>query len=80
MNESKINQEIIIHDGKHLTVTGVNKILAFDDGYMKIDTTLGAVYVEGKSLAIENLSKDKKELSVNGRVTLVEIKSTEKLK
>ena len=80
MNEAKSTQQINIHEGKHLTVTGVNTILAFDEGYLKIDTTLGTIYVEGKSLAIENLSKDKKELSVNGRVTLVEIKSNDKIK
>ena len=80
MNEAKSTQQINILEGKHLTVTGVNTILAFDEGYLKIDTTLGTIYVEGKSLAIENLSKDKKELSVNGRVTLVEIKSNDKIK
>ena len=31
MNEAKSTQQINIHEGKHLTITGVNTILAFDE-------------------------------------------------
>ena len=80
MNEARTSQQILLKDGNYLTVNGVNSILCFDDNYLKLDTSLGVLYVEGRNLVIESLSKDKKEVYVVGEINLIEIKSKAKKK
>ncbi len=80
MSEMKAEQQINLRDGKVLTVSGVYSVLAFDENYLKLDTTIGIVYAEGKNLLIENLSKDRREILVIGEIGLVEIKSKAKKK
>ena len=78
--ESNFNQQILIKDGKTMTISGVNCVLAFDEEYMKIDTSIGVVHVTGKDLIIENLSKERREMLVLGQVCSLEIKKTGKSK
>ena len=78
--ETNFNQQIIIKDGKSMTVSGVNCVLAFDEEYMKIDTSIGVVHVTGKELIIENLSKERREMLVLGQICSLEIKKTGKSK
>lgn len=80
MNELKTEQQIILKEGKRLTIGGVHSVLSFDETYLKLDTVIGLIYAEGKNLIIENLSKDKKEIYVSGEITLIEIKSQSKRK
>ena len=80
MNETVKTQQIILQNGKFLTIGGVNAILAFDEDYLKLETTIGTIYINGKELKIENLSKDKKDVLVVGRITSLEIKGSAKVK
>lgn len=80
MNEIKSEQQINLKDGKTLTVSGVYSVLAFDEGFLKIDTSIGVVYAEGKNLIIQSLQKDKREILVTGEISLVEIKQKSKKK
>ena len=78
MNESKNLHQISLTDGKSLIICGVNSVLAFDDGYLKIDTTLGHIEIEGTELVIENLLKEKKEIHVMGLIKSIEIIKSKK--
>ena len=79
--EINVNQQqILVKDGKSMTVSGVNSVLAFDEEYMKIDTSIGIIHITGKELAIENLSKERHEILVLGQIYSLEIKKTGKNK
>ena len=78
--ESNTNQQIIIKDGKSAVMSGVNSVLAFDEDYMKIDTSIGIIHLTGKDLVIENLSKEKREILVIGQIYSLEIKKSGKNK
>lgn len=80
MVEAKVAQQITIKDGKSMSVSGVNSVLAFDAEYLKIDTSIGVLHVTGKELIIENLSKEKKEILVLGQIISLEIKKSGKSK
>ena len=80
MVEAKVAQQITIKDGKSMSVSGVNSVLAFDAEYLKIDTSIGVLHVTGKELIIENLSKEKKEILVLGQIISIEIKKSGKSK
>ena len=80
MVEAKAIQQINIKDGKSMLVGGVNSVLAFDEEYLKIDTSIGVIHVTGKELVIENLSKEKKEILVLGQIFSLEIKKSGKNK
>ena len=80
MVEAKAIQQITIKDGKSMLVGGVNSVLAFDEEYLKIDTSIGVIHVTGKELVIENLSKEKKEILVLGQIFSLEIKKSGKNK
>ena len=80
MVEAKVAQQITIKDGKSMSVSGVNSVLAFDAEYLKIDTSIGVLHVTGKELIIENLSKEKREILVLGQIISIEIKKSGKSK
>ncbi|MBQ9070437.1 MAG: YabP/YqfC family sporulation protein [Clostridia bacterium] len=69
--EAGINNKdsIMLVIGKSFSMSGVNDIRGFDDGYILLDTTSGRITVEGSDLKIESLSKDGGNILVKGGVT-----------
>ena len=63
------NDAITMIIGKSFSMSGVNDIRAFDDGYILIDTVFGRVSVEGSDMKIESLNKEGGTIFVSGDIT-----------
>ena len=59
-----------------LTITEVKAIQGFDEGYVKLDSELGVLIVEGEGLEIEDLSSETKTIRIKGKVSHIEYKET----
>lgn len=70
--EKRTEQEIKLINREKLSLTCVRSVLAFEDDYLKIDTETGVIIAEGKDLLIENLSKDRGEIYVVGKINKIE--------
>ena len=62
------NQNLILESRKRLSVSGVEEVDGFDEGFIRIRTCLGALTVRGQGLRVENLSVESGELSVSGEI------------
>ncbi len=62
------NQNLILENRKRLSVSGVEEVDGFDDGFVRLHTSLGELSVRGHGLRIENLSVETGELTVSGEI------------
>ena len=53
---------------KHLTMTGVNEVVSFDDTAVVLRTDLGTLTVQGQALRLKTLSTDGGQVAVTGEV------------
>lgn len=60
---------VTLTDRKTLVIDGVQSVLNFDETYASVETSLGEVGIEGEALKIENLSKEKNEITVCGKIS-----------
>lgn len=73
----KENSQIItLVDRSHLTITGALGITAFDEGYIALNTEVGAIIIEGEEMEIEDLSSEKKTVKIKGKINLIEYRDT----
>ncbi|MBR2465644.1 MAG: YabP/YqfC family sporulation protein [Clostridia bacterium] len=61
--------KVTLTDRKTLVIDGVQNVLNFDETYASVSTSLGEVGIEGEDLKIENLSKEKNEVTVCGKIS-----------
>ena len=68
-NESSYNNlksEIIISNRKTLNITGINKILSFDNEEFLLETCYGKLGVKGKKLDIVKLDTYEGKITITG--------------
>ena len=63
------NDAITMVIGKSFSMSGVNVIRGFDEGYILLDTVFGRISVEGSDMKIESLSKEGGNIFVSGGIT-----------
>ncbi len=63
------NDAITMIIGKSFSMSGVNNIRAFDEGYIVLDTVVGRVSVEGLNMKIESLIKEGGNIFISGDIT-----------
>lgn len=80
MEQGKAFNEITISVGNYLTMSGVEDIRGFDEGFVSLDTSSGRVSVEGENLRIESLTRDNGSICIRGNVTGVFCASVNKVK
>lgn len=61
-------QKLILTDKKDLEIEGVESIVAFDEAYISIDTSLGRLSVEGRGLKVDDLSKQTGKIHIIGEI------------
>lgn len=80
-NKIKDNQQnIFIYDKKKICVSGVKEVYNFNEEQITYDTIKGAMILKGKSLHIDKLNLETKELIVTGNVESLAYKDTYKNK
>ena len=75
-NGNSLEQELYIKNRKLLTLNGVINVEEFGENYLTICTDCGIVYVEGREMRIESLTKDTGSLVVVGNIDGVYYKSS----
>ena len=69
----KENSQIItLVDRSLLTITCVQGITAFDEGYVALKTELCSIIIEGENMEIEDLSSEKGTVKIKGKINLFE--------
>lgn len=75
MNMTEPSRQIlsshVIHldNRQNLHITGVSDIYSFDDRFISLSTTSGALSIEGENLHISNLTLECGEVDVSGIIT-----------
>ena len=69
--ESKKNQphEVRVTDRSTLIASGVLFVESFDEAALMISTVLGELIIEGKSLKIEEFSKEEGTIRICGKIS-----------
>ena len=62
---------VYIDNRKKLVLTGVTDVGSFNEGNLRITTSLGEINVEGEDLQVSKLSLESGEMTVEGRVISV---------
>lgn len=60
---------ISLTNKENLVISGVNKIIGFDENHFNLDTILGNLTVKGVNLEMKNLHIENKLLEINGTIT-----------
>lgn len=68
MEESIAKGTLKVEDRTSLTLDGVDNVLGFDEEYVSLETRLGKIVIEGRSLKIESLSKENGIILISGRI------------
>ena len=77
MTESTVvKQELVVKDGRLLSLDGVVSVDALGDDYLTVNTVSGSITVEGESLKIESLTKEDGKIKVIGKISGVFYKET----
>lgn len=74
MSKTELNQKkhsFTLEDRKELSLSGVNEVLSFSENSVSLNTTRGALLVQGKKLNIGRLNTDTGELFVTGEISLL---------
>ena len=61
-------QEVKMVDRSNISITGVNKIVSFDDEEFLMETTLGYLVIKGNELEIIKLDTYQGNVSIKGKI------------
>ncbi len=67
--QEKARGTVKISDRKNIVIDGVDNVLCFDEAYVSLSTSLGEANIEGEGLKMENLSKEKREVTISGKIS-----------
>lgn len=72
MNEININNKVIhnliMENRSNLSMSGVEKVINFDDSIIVLNTQMGEMTVKGESLHISKMDVDTGDLSIKGKI------------
>lgn len=69
MAETEKAHALTLAGRKHLTMTGVDEVVSFDDAAVVLRTALGTLTVQGRELRLKTLSTDGGQVAVTGEVS-----------
>ena len=69
MTEQQTSHGLTLQQRKHLTMTGVNEVVSFDDTAVVLRTGLGTLTVHGQDLRLKTLSTEGGQVAVTGEVS-----------
>ena len=65
---SEIKGTVVLKDRCRLEISGVDGVGSFDEGFVIIFTSLGEMNIEGEGLKIEDLSSERGEILISGKI------------
>ncbi len=68
MGEEKLPHKLTLTERKQLSLTGVTEVVSFDETTVVLQTSLGALVIQGEGLQLKNLSQDGGQVAVDGQI------------
>lgn len=65
---AEAKQKIIITDKSRIEIGGVRAILEFDERFLRLDTVLGVLIIEGEEMRLEDMSHESGRVLVLGEL------------
>ncbi len=56
---------------KHLEIDGVDSVIAFDEEFVVMSTSMGRLEIEGTEMRIEDLSKGNSKIQIAGTINRI---------
>ena len=66
--DNSTKSSIILKDRGRIEISGVESVGSFDEGFVVLTTSLGEVNIEGEGLKIEDLSSERGEILILGKI------------
>lgn len=60
--------KLMLDGREHMTVSGVDDVISFDECGVVLKTVMGIMSVDGTEMRIINLNVDSKEIEISGKV------------
>lgn len=70
------NHSVVLHDRKHLEVTGVTDVIRFDLLSAELTTVQGDLYIDGEDLHLEAYDTERGIVILNGTVRALDYADT----
>ena len=71
MDAEQVPHSLTLTDRKELTMTGVSRVVRFEEDAVVAETGLGTVVIQGKGLKLRKLTPDSGKVLVEGTVSAV---------
>lgn len=62
-------QKLSLEDRSRLSVTGVNRVVRFEEELVVLETDLGTLHIHGQELKLQDLSLEGSRAAVEGRIS-----------
>ncbi len=62
-------QKLILSDRKHLSISGVNDVLRFDETTASFQTSLGKLTIKGENLRMETMDVESGNVILKGKIS-----------
>ena len=67
--EDQMPHKLQLNERRQLTMTGVTEVVSFDEGAVILQTSLGALIVQGRELQLKTLSLEGGQVAVDGNIS-----------
>ncbi len=71
MDNLQLPHKLTLNDRQSLTATGVTEVVSFDENTVVLRTTQGTLEIQGRDLALKNLSVEGGQAAVDGHICAV---------
>jgi sporulation protein YabP len=67
--ERQLPHKLILSERKHLTVTGVNEVVGFDETGVVLRTGTGTLMIQGRELQLKSMTPEDGQVVVEGLIS-----------
>ena len=71
LDVGSFNHVVKLNERKNIVLSGVKKIINFDDKEFSLDTTMGLMYIKGSDLEMIKLDTLEGNVSIKGKINTV---------
>lgn len=68
ISDSQKPHSIALHDRQFLQLTGINKVIAFDENQILVKTETGDLTISGNALHVSSLQLEEGRMSIDGQI------------
>lgn len=68
-NKPQFSHTMHIENRKKLDITGVNKVVTFNENLVVLQTSMGMLNIKGSSMRVNKLNVDNGDMSIEGEIS-----------